>query len=236
MRFTEPTVRDAEWSTAPVVRGAHLFEDTLDDGIAAARVLTRDGVVRDVERLESVRLTEVRLVNVHKVGERLVGEIEARLTATRRIIVPPPPVVIAPPVIAQATTLTAKVEELPAREVWKPPVTPRSLDRTASALDSGVGCATKSLENIVALLLFAGVLMAVLWVAAAVFSFVYDILTAAWDRTGIGSLSPDVFPSPVSRWARWLGQHIHPLGQILLVVFVAYVLWGWGKISRWRAR
>lgn len=237
MRFAEPIVRDAEWSDAPVVRGAQLFEDTLDDGIAAARVLTRDGVVRDVERLESVRLSDVRLVNVHKVGERMVGEIEARLTATRRIIVSPPPVVIARPVITPTPTLTADVEELRERDVWKPPVTPRAVDRTTnSALDSGVGCATKSLENIVALLLFAGVMLAVLWVASAVFSFVYDILTAAWDRTGIGSLSPDLFPSPVSGWARWWGQHMHPLGQILVVVFVAYVLWGWRKVSRWRSR
>ncbi len=240
MRLVEPIVREAVWTDEPVVRGDDLFDDTLVDGLSAARVLTNDGIVREVERLEDVRLSQVSLTNVHKLGERLVGDIEARVTAVRRIVVPPPtppPVVLAPSVQVPVPTLTAEVQEFPARDSWKTPPSLPAVDRVNnSALDNGVGCLTKSTETVIAMLIFGVVALAALWLASAVFSFVYDILIAAWDRTGIGSVSPDVFPAPVSGWARWWGQHIHPLGQILIVVVAAYVLFGWKKFSRWRWR
>jgi hypothetical protein len=82
--------------------------------------------------------------------------------------------------------------------------------------------------------MFGAVLIGVFWLLSAILSPVYDMLTRVWDRSGIGSIPPSVFPGPVQGWVRWWGASMHPVGQLLVLGLVAYVAYGMWRVVRRR--
>lgn len=226
LHFIEPQVRDAEWSDAPPTSDDDLADEALARGLVDALVSAADGSGTSECDLERVRLSGVRLVNVHKSGAHMVGEIEARVTAMRRVFVPAPVVVPDAPLLSVAPppprTISAPVQDVTPTRLPSVPKLPSADLRGDVWSRFGRGCLT-SAEGIVAALMFGAVLIGVFWVLSAILSPVYDVLTRAWDRSRIGTISPSVFPAPVQGWVRWWGGSMHPVGQVLVLGLVAYV-------------
>ena len=240
LHLIEPQVRDAEWSDAPPTSDEHLADETLARGLADALVRNADGHGTTECDLEKVRLSGVRLVNVQKSGAILVGDIEARVTAVRRVFVPAPvvvpdfpdalPVSVAP---SPPRAISAPVQDVTPTRVPAMPRLPSADLRSDVWSRFGRGCLT-SVEGIVAALMFGAVLIGVFWVLSAILSPVYDVLTRLWDRSGLGSIPPSVCPGPMQGWVRWWGGTMHPVGQLLSIGVFGYVVYALWRIVKKR--